>query len=287
MDTMIHREERGQNIVLLALTLPVLVGMLALGIDGGYGYAQRLRMQTAADAAALAGARALALEMTNPQVGSTIAQYATGNGAATFTWSVVGANAGVQVNTQVTWNTFFAGIVGLPTMTAVADATASIEFLSATGNLLPIAVYEFPFVPSTTYSLWDDEMHAPGSFGWLDWDGGGGGAAQLADDILNPSNSGSWSIGDLVPPKTGVVSSSLVRNALDTWINQHVTVPIYDQVTGNGSNTRYSVSGFAEFVLTGHELTGANKHVDGYFIQWVEAGQSGGSQGVRTIRLTQ
>ena len=283
---MLHKGERGQNLILFALALPVLLGMLALGLDGGYGYAQRQRMQTAADAAALAGARALALGMNYAQVQTTIQHYATNNGADTFTWSILGFDQGIQVDTQTTWNTFFAGLLGIPTMTASASAVASIDFLYTAGSLLPIAVYEQDFIYEQTYTLWDNGMEAPGSFGWLDWDGVPCPAGGLADDIANPENSGSWSIGDWIPACNGVKASSQVRAALDLWLNDHVTVPVYNAVQGVGANARYRLNGFAEFVLTSYNLQGNPKSVTGYFIRWVEGGPGGGSQGVRTIRLT-
>ncbi len=287
---MTHKKsERGQNIVLLALMLPILVGMLALGIDGGYGYAQRLRMQTAADAAVMAGARALGLAMTTGEIGSTVSQYASNNGALTSAWSVVGASEGVQVNTSVTWSTFFAGIVGLPTMTAAAQATASLDYLSGADNMLPIAVYDYDFPYDTPITLWDDGAEAPGSLQWLDWDGGGGGGTELADNIMGPGNSGDINIGDLIPPKTGVVGSAQVRDALDWWITSgdSFTVPLYDMVVDVGGNSRWRISGFARFVMTSYDFGGAPKSVTGYFIRYVTPGSGGGTGGIRTIRLSQ
>ena len=52
--------ERGQTLVIIALFMVAVVGMAALVLDGGHAYAQRRRMQNAADAGALAGARELA-----------------------------------------------------------------------------------------------------------------------------------------------------------------------------------------------------------------------------------
>ena len=47
--------ESGQAIVAVALGLVVLLGMLGLGIDFGYLRYMKRQMQTAADAAAIAG----------------------------------------------------------------------------------------------------------------------------------------------------------------------------------------------------------------------------------------
>lgn len=61
--------ERGQVIVLFALSLVVLVGMLALILDGGRVYTERRMAQNAADAAATAGAASL--NMSNPPASIT------------------------------------------------------------------------------------------------------------------------------------------------------------------------------------------------------------------------
>ncbi len=281
-----HARERGQSLVLYALALSALVAMLALGIDGGYAYAQRRRMQTAADSAALAGARALALGQGPGQIGLAVNQYATRNGATAFTWQYLAGNPGIRVTTRRTYDTFFAGFLGLSTMTAAATAEASLGYLSAASNLLPIAVHDDPFVYLQSYTLWDKNHDAPGAFGWLDWSPPAGGNSELADAILNPSRSGLRRIGEWVNTQTGVSGSVAVRSALDTWINEHVTIPLYDQITGTGNNTRYHLSNFGEFVLTAYDFGGPDKTITGYFVQWGESGPEGGTRGVRTVRLT-
>src|SRR3990172_5375082 len=55
------RQERGQAIVMVAMSMVFIAGFLALTLDAGYAYAQRRKIQNAADAAAQAAARILAL----------------------------------------------------------------------------------------------------------------------------------------------------------------------------------------------------------------------------------
>src|SRR5690242_9536850 len=50
------REQYGGALVLVGLSLPVLVGMVALAVDIGLWYKQRRQYQTAADAAAIGAA---------------------------------------------------------------------------------------------------------------------------------------------------------------------------------------------------------------------------------------
>src|SRR4051812_507919 len=56
---LVQRRESGQILVVFALALFALVALLALVLDGGNVYVQRRTAVTAADAGALAGARAL------------------------------------------------------------------------------------------------------------------------------------------------------------------------------------------------------------------------------------
>ena len=54
-----RRDERGAIMVLFAIATPVLIGMVAIAIDLGYGFVQTRRAQNAADFAAFAAAQQL------------------------------------------------------------------------------------------------------------------------------------------------------------------------------------------------------------------------------------
>ena len=280
--------ERGATLVWVALAMVALVGMMALALDGGFGYAQRRRMQNAADAAAIAGARLVGLGANTTQVGNAVHQYGTTNGATVVNWTYLTSQGSVQVTTQVTFTTFFAGVVGINEMTASGFAEASLDYLSSSDDLLPMAIEKQDFVFKSVYELWNDDHEAPGNFGWLDWNGGSPSAPELADNIAHPINSGYWQIGDWVDGCPGTTSSNAVRSAVAGWLEQHVTVIVYDAVQETGNNTTYQVSGFAEFVIDGYDLTGGDKRVWGHFIRWVEPGPGGGPNlGLSAVLLTQ
>ena len=282
----LHREQRGAVLVLVSLALVALVVMLALAIDGGYAYAQRRRMQNAADAAAMAGARTRALGGNDAQVEAAITQYATANGADGTNWTCPDGQT-VRVTAWRVFPTFFAGIAGLPQMTASATAEASMQYLSAASDLLPMVVKIDNFVIGQTYQLWENSLEAPGNYGWVDWDGVPVGDQELAYNILHPSNSGYWEIGNLIPGAPGVKEGSSVEEALSTWIGQHVTIPFYDLIIGTGANTKYRVAGFGEFVLDGYNFGSSVKYVVGHFIRWVEQGPGGGpNRGLASVKLT-
>jgi hypothetical protein len=92
------------------------------------------------------------------------------------------------------------------------------------------------------------------------------------------------------------ISSSSVQNALDSLISDGtiITIPLYNQYSGNGSNTQVRVSGFAGFRITGYRATGKahQRYVEGYFVKSLcnsqcrsGNGNSSAGGGVAKIRL--
>ena len=135
-----YKSERGAALIMVAFSLMLLMSFLALTVDIGVGYAERRKMQNAADAAALAGA--LALGKTPNDTGpvlTAINEYAVvQNGAASYIakWMVDRApgplitaggpppagTTGIQVTAIGSAPTFFAGLLGINQMTAAAIA---------------------------------------------------------------------------------------------------------------------------------------------------------------------
>ena len=78
-----RRAEKGQVIVIIALSIVVIIGMTALAIDGSRYYADRRSSQAAADSAALAGAGAAAEYIKNYSPGEFYCGSALGAEATT------------------------------------------------------------------------------------------------------------------------------------------------------------------------------------------------------------
>src|SRR5690606_14929784 len=72
-------EEEGAHLVLVSIMLTALLGFAGLAIDGSNIYYQQQRMQIAADAAALAGARQLARNEALETVDATVHRLASEN----------------------------------------------------------------------------------------------------------------------------------------------------------------------------------------------------------------
>lgn len=287
----IAQRTEGSSLVYVALTLMVLLGFAGLAIDGSYAYSQHNRMQVAADASALAGARLLALGKNHADIGAQIQKIATNNGADTVVWDYINDETGVHVEVARSFDTWFAHLFGWNNLTTGADAEAEAFGVAGISDLLPLTTMctDSGFDVGTVYTLWVNDMDAPGSFGWLDWNGGSSGSGELASNIRDVRNSGEWTIGDWIPAGPGVDNSSAVRSALSDWMGRSATIPLYSTAQGSGSNVQYEVCGFAEFILTGYKFKGGEKWVQGIFVRNIKYGEvpttGNADYGVRDVRL--
>ncbi len=161
--------ERGQVIVLLALSLIVMLLFVGLVVDVGNGYAQRRSTQNVADFAALAAARVVMANQGTPgtftdaNVVTAINTTLTDNGIAAGSFTAVYVDAsgnplsanvgsgsipaaafGAKVEVTHSFGTYFVGVAGMSTWTATSTATArggwKLGSQVMEGELLPIAV---------------------------------------------------------------------------------------------------------------------------------------------------
>ena len=134
-----RRRERGQILPIVALALVVMLGISAFAIDVGYAYYAKRQLQSATDAAALAGAQDLPSITTAK---ATAATYASANvpanlSTATFTYATsctASAAAGLcsaatnpnnlTVTGTASTNTWFAKIFGWAKFDVSAKANA-------------------------------------------------------------------------------------------------------------------------------------------------------------------
>jgi len=296
------RGERGQSLIIVALALLTIMALAALVVDGGNAYVQRRRVQNAADAGAVAGARELALGGTDEQIYARVEEYTcVRNGATSFEavyipgGEPVGGGAvpsdasGIRVGAVITFPTFFADAIGIAELTVRAQATSQYGPARAVGALLPMAVnWRDDFEFGEEYELIADWL-GPGGFGWLNW------TNDLYTDICHPENSGIKRVDDWVDSYPGWSIGQAKQALDDCWMwkpeeERHVTVIVYDYTEGSGSNLRYHVAGFAEFLITGYRFTGEDKWVKGKFVEVVEAGvvnPGGPAYGVYGVGLTE
>lgn len=134
------RRERGAAALYFALVLMVLLGMASLAIDGSNALLQSRRVQTAADMAALSGARALALDHGNSAVDSEVHTLAAANGAAVTSWEYTADLKGVTVATKHQFDTYLASLLKYDVLTTTADSTVAYAPLVELDYLVPLAI---------------------------------------------------------------------------------------------------------------------------------------------------
>ena len=137
------RSDRGQATVLTLVFLVVLLGMAALVLDLGSWYRSDRATQSAADAAALAGAQALP---TDPGSASALAmQYATKNGGG-LSGSDITVTSGqtpndtINVKLKRPSSGIFTKLFGVDTVTVGAKASARASLMGQAQYVAPIGV---------------------------------------------------------------------------------------------------------------------------------------------------
>lgn len=157
--------ERGQTIVLVVVSMMVMVVMAALVVDGGNMYLNRRQAQTAADAAALAGAYEYCVNKGSlADANDAATEYAVVQNGGTRLVDLDGdpnnsveilLDAGeksVTVEVEITLPTFFAKVLGIKEENVQATATADCLIPGGVqGNLAPIAWSCSPPLGGTVY----------------------------------------------------------------------------------------------------------------------------------------
>lgn len=115
------------------------------------------------------------------------------------------------------------------------------------------------------YVLHEPDANAPGNFGWLRWEGDGPSTVDLEYNINFPEQSPILYIGDWVEGTTGIKNSVLLQTAFEQWIGKEVTIPIYNEVVGTGSNAQYRICTFAVFELIDYDRS--SKTIRGTFVR--------------------
>jgi len=167
------RRDDGAVAVTVAIVMVVLVLCAALAVDVGYLLSVRRQLQTAADAAALAGCRVLAEGGSDAEVLAEAQAYATNNATEpgdglvmlTDPPSTEVTEKYVQVTVQKASPLFFARVLGLDTSDVHATARAQVAYLTGMRGMVPWSV---PVIHASHVSV----RIAGGSEVWLDDQGG-------------------------------------------------------------------------------------------------------------------
>ena len=306
----VRRDERGQAIVLMTLSLVVIMGMATLVLDVGSWYHTKRRLQGTADAAALAGAQLLPNDSSGAQ--SQALAYANKNGgdvagANITVTSTVLSNDTISVRARKTDPGIFSSIFGVASADIDARAKARVGPPTKARWVAPMVVdCEHPLIHNcdgnstpdfgvnTTMDY--DPMGAPGAYGMLNLEGGNGtpGSSDEAGWILHGFDK-YLGLGDYKSDPGAKFSSNNIQDALEARKGTVLLFPVFRVLSGTGQNAIYEIIGWIGFNLTTFEVHGNNATLHGYFTEFIAQGilaSTGGggsgpssSFGVKSIQL--
>jgi hypothetical protein len=280
------RSENGQAILVTVLFMGVLLGAVALTLDVGVWYREHRQAQAAADAAALAGAQALPVDTSEAL--NLAHLYADKNGGGvvpggiTFRTGYMDHDT-VVVDVRRTAPGFFSKLFSIDSVTVHAAAAARAGVPMQAKWVAPIVVNKLHpmlsgagcpcFHAPTTLPL--GKTGAPGAFGLVNLDRGTNGAvgASTLADWIEHGYDAYLPLGGYHSDPGAKFNSSLVRAALETRLNTDLLFPVYDTLTGGGSNATYNVIGWVAFHLEAFDPGHGNSQtLTGYFTRVIWEG---------------
>jgi hypothetical protein len=302
-----RNNQSGQALVLTVVFLVSLLGMAALVIDVGSWYRAKRDLQATADASALAGAQALPGAPGNAT--GLANQYATTNSPDLATKDVsissnIVPNDRIQVHVTRPAPGFFAKVLGISSVQVGATASAQTEGMAQAKYVAPITVKNTHpklggsgcpcFGPGNETTLPLGKTGAPGAFDLINLTGdpkGTVGASELADWIAN--GYGAYlGLGDYFSDPGAKWNNSSIQEALQSRFGTELMFPVYDTMTGTGSNATYHIIAWAAFHLESVTASGSSGSITGYFTEVVWDGipatspsGSGPNFGAHTVQL--
>lgn len=309
------RSDSGQAMVFIVFALMGLVLMAGLVIDGGSWRRTQRQVQTAADAAALAGAQDLPIDATASTTAVNYAQQnMSGIAAPTVTFPTDApcvAHACIDVRAAKPVSGIFLAAINA---TARAHARAMVSVPSMMKNVAPVAVKNTvacavtnPACYGQTVTLSFDESNVSSSnIGLIDL------SCHSTSSTACPSNAGiggsqlkDWietGYADALPAnqwynvKTGETIGP-VKQGFNDRVGVALFFPVFDTVaTSGGSAYYFHIIGWAAFVIdpTGVTWTSQKRQLTGHFVTYTATDLAAGDPiggatdfGVHVITLTQ
>lgn len=316
--------EKGQSAVIAGIAIFMVIAMGALALDIGLVHIQSSREQTAADAAALAGATLLPVSVTDAaaqaKVKTLVRDYAVKNGIPNedvldekIVLGDLKDNKFTSVRVELTSEVGFgfAKVLGITKTDVTKAAKAMLQVATTCNNMVPLGVEESEFTPGSY--LVDFVVKKGGGageagyYGVLDLDELQGGGAKDYNSWLAYGYGGNLSVGTELPVEPGNMAGPTFNAFMQRYNNcthdpkctsvsydpecpRVVNIVVYDVVEANANMIkRVEIVGFAPFVLEQQ----ANKdeiictQVGPIFIQTGESSETAEAFGLYTITLVE
>lgn len=304
-----YRNDRGQAVVIVVISLVVLLGMAAAVLDVGSWYREDRKLQATVDAAALAAVQALPNHPDNAH--ALAEEYAGKNGGGLAGVEFSSANSAsdtVKVSGERQAQGFFSSVLGIDSITVRATATARAWGLSEAKWVAPIVVNEAhpnlncspnPCNTPTTLDYYHikqngSQTDGAGSFGFINLTGEGGVGTSTLGGWIRDGFDRYMGLGDYLVVTGNNFSSKHVEGELQLRLGDVILLPVYRKLVGTGSNAKYEIVGWVGFRLTSIDFQGNSEKLHGNFtevtwdgIQAEANGPAGEDFGARVVSLVE
>jgi len=288
------KNDQGSTVVLIALAMTVMLGFVALVVDGGMLFLERHRLQKAVDAAVLAGAQELP-EFTDRSV-KEVKRAISLNGIsdASLNISISESNRLLEVEASHDVELTFARALGISHSTVSAVAAAGLRPLTSGVGAIPLGVdtsSSLDYGSSVKLKVGDAVI---GNFGALALTGPG---ARDYETDLKSGYQFEVAVGQLLDTQTGNMAGPTKKaieermahcpyNGSASYSNYPsdcplvVLVPIYEtlQVDNQNQVKTVKVKGFASFFIEGVTGTNTGSEITGRYLKKTHLGDSSSSQ---------
>lgn len=281
----VFSQESGNVTVLVAFALVALIGMTALAVDVGAIFYNKARLVNAMDAAVLGGVQELPLSPTKAV--SQAEFYASQNGVSqgNVSFQVSSDNKTITGTAQYVMDLFFARVLGYNSQDLAATAKARISPVKTYTGIVPFGIkdQDYSFGEMVTLKQGACNENISGWFGALRL--GGNGADKYRDNIKYGYQE-QVSIGDVLQVEPGNMSGPTSQgiayringcthcpacsiSCFTEGCSRILIVPMGYHNGRSGANGRFTVTGFAAFLVTEYTGSGNDNTVRGAFIRYV------------------
>jgi len=262
--------DEGTIAVLVAIALVPIIGLFAVVVDAGRVTAERQQLQTAVEAAALAGAIDRQEGIAACSSATTYVESSVGSGPAVSCSTTGTTTAGiVTVGASTTSALSLGALFGRSSATISATAGARTGGATAVTGVRPLSICaEHPalqawissgFTDTASYTIGIEPDGTTcggdisGNWGVLDFDSGSNSTA-VTQEWINNGYDGEVSVPSTVDGDPGIPSPAF---DLTNVVNQPIVVPVFANATDTGQNAKFSVIGFVGIVIEDFTLNGA------------------------------
>lgn len=293
-------EDQGAVAIIVALLLVVLLGFGAFAVDMGYAYAVKREQSVTADAAALAGAQAAAIEFREqhpsagidctPSTAGEVSSAATTAAVSTYNANAPQGSAGtptvsvtcedgnfnVTVRGESSLPTFLGGLLGQSELHPVAEATAQVAGAPGYSGLRPYAIclddlakgannatVQSEFGEDKKHTIKECNKNPAGNWGLADFDGGSNQNGDIADWTEHGYPDAVGFPSNLPGDPGADFNSQGVREALTSIVGETVLLPVATQWNESGGNNAwFTAVGAISVKVCGYAIVGKSTETD-------------------------